>query len=96
MELTFTRAPHQAGRSLHQNMNPHFFSSLAPRLLHVVQGAKDTANSGCEAVHLIANDIAVAFEHSVFVQEGADVETFQAVRQMTLALDVLLELQKKR
>ena len=45
---------------------------------------------------LDANDIAVALEHSVLVEEEADVETFQAVRQMTLALDVLLELQKKR
>ena len=29
-------------------MNQHFFSLLAPRLAHVVQGAKGTGDSGCE------------------------------------------------
>ena len=47
---TFTRAPHQAGRSLQQTMNQHFFFSLlAPRLPHVVQGKEDTDDSGCAA-----------------------------------------------
>ena len=50
MRRVFTRAPHQAGmHSLQQNMNQHFFFSLlAPRLPHVVQGAEDTCESGCE------------------------------------------------
>ena len=44
----FTRAPHQTGmHSLQQTMNPQFFL-LAPRLPHVVRGAKDTCESGCE------------------------------------------------
>ena len=43
--------------------------------------------------HLDANDIAVRPEHSVLVEEEADVETIQAVRRMTHALDVLLQLQ---
>ena len=46
-----------------------------------------------EMMHLDANDIAVRPEHSVLVEEEADVETIQAVRQITLALDVLLQLQ---
>ena len=86
-------------------MNPHFFFSLlAPRLPHVMQGAEDT---GCEVhdgrageessggvqlprgvrflqtVHQDADDISAALEHFVLVQEELDVETFQAVRQMT-------------
>ena len=48
-----------------------------------------------EMMHLDANDIAVRPEHSVLVEEEADVETIQAVRQITLALDVLLEIQNK-
>ena len=116
----FTRAPHQAGmHSLHQTMNPHFFSSLAPRLPHVVQalkapptpawstwwsGRRKKRRSGTtvpwcvflQTVHLDANDIAVRPEHSVLVEEEADVETIQAVRWMIHSLDVLLQLQKKR
>ena len=44
---------------------------------------------------MVDNDTAVAFEHFVLVKEEVDVETFQAVRQVTLALDVLLELQNE-
>ena len=98
-------------------MNPHFFFSLlAPRLPHVMQGAEDT---GCEVhdgrageessggvqlprgvrflqtVHQDADDISAALEHFVLVQEELDVETFQAVRQLTLSHDVLLELQNE-
>jgi len=46
-------------------------------------------------VHQDADDVAVALEHLVLVQEDVDVETFHAVRQMTLALDVLLKLRNK-
>ena len=42
-----------------------------------------------QTVHLDANDIAVRPEHSVLVEEEADVETIQAVRRMTHALDEL-------
>ena len=48
-KIAFTRAPHQAGRSLQQTMNPHFFFLLAPRLPHVVQGTEKNGNSGCAA-----------------------------------------------
>jgi len=44
-------------------------------------------------MHLGADDITV--EHFVLVQEELDVETFQAVRQLTLSHDVLLELQNE-
>ena len=105
--------------SLHQTMNPHFFF-LAPRLPHVVQGAKGTGDSGCE-VHDgrrgEESSIEVQLSHGgrffgrctrtrtkslseskhfVLVKEDADVETFKAVRQITLdVLDVLLELQNE-
>ena len=46
-------------------------------------------------MHLDADDVAVELEHSILVQEDVDVETFQAVRQMILDLDVLLELQNE-
>ena len=46
-------------------------------------------------MHQNAHDIAVRPEHFVFVQEELDVETFKAVRQITLALDVFLELQNE-
>ena len=35
-------------------------------------------------MHLVANDIAVAFEDFVLVKEEVGVETFQAVRQVPL------------
>mgnify|MGYP003302583230 CR=1 FL=1 len=44
-------------------------------------------------VHQDADNIAVAVEHFVLVLKEVDAETFQAVRQITLALDVLLDLQ---
>ena len=44
-------------------------------------------------MHQEANDITV--EHFVLVQEEVDVETFQAVRQLTLSHDVLLELKNE-
>ena len=44
-------------------------------------------------MHQEANDITV--EHFVLVQEKVDVETFQAVRQLTLSHDVLLELKNE-
>ena len=44
---------------------------------------------------MVDNDTAVAFEHFVLVQQDVDVKTFQAVRQRTLALDALLELQNE-
>lgn len=44
-------------------------------------------------VHQDADNIAVAVEHFVLVLKEVDAETFQAVRQIILALDVLLDLQ---
>lgn len=46
-------------------------------------------------MHLGADEIAVRPEDFVLVQEELDVETFRAVRQITLSHDVLLDLQNE-
>ena len=44
----FTRAPQPSGALSATNHEPTFFSLLAPRLPHVMQGAKGNDDSGCE------------------------------------------------
>ena len=113
------RAPHQAGRSLQKKNHEPTLFLLAPRLPHVVQGAEDTGDSGCEVHYGSVGEESISQEFNCpvvpvssddapgrrrhccciralcSVQEVVDVETFQAVRQVTLALDVLLELQNE-
>ena len=45
--------------------------------------------------HQDAGDIAVRSEHFILVQKEVDVKNFQTVRQIILALDVLVQLQNE-
>ena len=103
------QAPHQAGCSLQQTMNKHFFFllfryKLTTPSFFVVQGT-DTIDEVRQqkeccpwrpfflTVPLNAHGITV--EHFVLMQDEVDNEIFQAVRQTKLPLDVPLELQNE-
>ena len=91
------RAPHQAGCSLQQTMNKHFFFlvflyKLTTPSFFVVLGTEAIDDvrqqkEGCpwrpflRTVPLDAHDIAVRPEHFVLMQDEVENEIFQAVRK---------------